>query len=201
MLFSGQTFRSSFPVNFRGQILYVGCPLRGPKNKNGQKVVREWFWAFPNDMPKEWSKSAQKAEPNVAKVPRFRAKGRQPGSTVQFASTRSDMVRQGSIWFDKGRLLDNHPEIKLSGPTKLRPIKRANQAGQLSRPIKRTNFPGQFRGLFPASFRHGLAIFRQSSGLIRNGIPSVTVLDQLSGLGPNPTQALARLVGPLNWPA
>ena len=38
---------------------YGRCPLRGPQ-KNGQKVVREWFWAFSNDMPKKWSESAQK---------------------------------------------------------------------------------------------------------------------------------------------
>ena len=42
------------------RVLYRRCPLRGPKNKNGQKVVREWFWAFPNDMPKKLSKSVQK---------------------------------------------------------------------------------------------------------------------------------------------
>ena len=40
--------------------LFPRCPPRVPKNRNGQKVVREWFWAFPNDMPKKWSKSAQK---------------------------------------------------------------------------------------------------------------------------------------------
>ena len=33
------------------------CPLRGPKNKIAQKMVRKWFWAFPNDLPKKWSKN------------------------------------------------------------------------------------------------------------------------------------------------
>ena len=40
--------------------LYRLCPLRGPKSKNGQKVVWEWFWALPNNMPKKLSKCAQK---------------------------------------------------------------------------------------------------------------------------------------------
>ena len=37
--------------------LYPRCPLRGPKNGNCQKMVRKWFWAFPNDLPKKWSKN------------------------------------------------------------------------------------------------------------------------------------------------
>ena len=37
-------------------MLYLGCPLRGPKSKNGQKVVREWFWPSQMTCPKSGQK-------------------------------------------------------------------------------------------------------------------------------------------------
>ena len=59
----GKACRKMMNFARRESVLCPRCPPRVPKNRNGQKVVRDWFWAFPNDMPKKLSKSCQKRVP------------------------------------------------------------------------------------------------------------------------------------------